>query len=157
MKARRASIASAAGALMVAAVVAGPTSAETMLAVGPRLTLLDKGMSLAVPVRYECPRQAVADQSSWLEVAVTQAVPGNRHGRVPISSYSILEAKCDDRAHSATMRLYLDHWELPFRSGIALVTWSLDYTDASGNRQQVFLSQELRLSPSLDIGGGGSS
>ena len=143
---RRTSVAGAAGALLLVAVVAAPAGADTMLAVGPRITLLDKGMTLSVPVRYECP-QSTSSAPEYVYVSVIQAVPNRRHGRVPTSSYSFLEARCDDRPHSTEMLLPLDHWELPFQAGIALVTSSLDYTDAAGIRQEVFLSQELRLSP----------
>ena len=150
MKARRASIAVAASSLLVLGIGA-PAGADTMLAIGAQGKLLDNGMALTVSITYECPPEATADPSPWLNVGVTQAVPGNHHGRVPTSSYDLRDARCDGRTHAATMRLRQDDYELPFHSGVALATGSLIYTDADGASYVLTVSREIRLSPRSNL------
>jgi hypothetical protein len=150
VKARRASIAVAASSLLLLG-VATPAGADTMLAIGAQGKLLDRGMALAVPIRYECPPEAAADPSPWLNVGVTQAVPGNHKGRVPMSSYDLRDAVCDGSPHAATMHLRQDDYELPFRSGVALATGSLIYTDAGGVYHVFTVSRDIRLSPRSNL------
>ena len=150
MKARRASIAVAASSLLLLG-VATPAGADPMLDIGAQGKLLDKGMVLTVPIRYECSPQVAAEPSPWLYLGVTQAVPGNHKGRVPMSSYDLRDAVCDGTPRTATMHLRQDDYELPFRSGVALATGSLIYTDAAGVSHVLTVSREIRLSPRSNL------
>ena len=108
-------VALAAAALMFAAVSATPATAGSMLAVGPRATLVARGVAVDVTLTYRC--SATPEVQTMATLELTQPVG---HGGYT-TAWNRLDLVCDNVSRTGTVRLGVEDWDLVIRPGAAMV------------------------------------
>jgi hypothetical protein len=114
--------------------------ASNLLEIGPRATLVARGVAVDVPVTYACAPMA---ELSWyyFEVRVTQVVRGQQ---VTGASAGVVPV-CDGTSQDVTVRVSVQPGAAAFKSGTALVDAVLNTTDESWAPQSATTSEVLRV------------
>ena len=125
------------GPLLVLASGAAPATAETMLAVGSRATLVARGVAVDVVLTYRC--SAGADVQTVAALELTQPVG---HGGYT-SAWSNLDLVCDTVTRTSAVRLGVEDWDTVIRPGTAMVHVEMWSYVPDGPSAQVW--QEVRV------------
>lgn len=140
MNGRRTWLAASAAALLVGGIAATPAIASNLLEIGPRATLVARGVAVDVPVTYTC--STMAEWSMYnFEVRVAQVVRGQQVTGASASAVPV----CDGTSHDITVRVTVQPGSAPFKSGTALVDAVLNTMDEFGEPHSASTSEMLRI------------
>lgn len=137
MKRLSSSVGVAAAALVLGTIGATPATADTALAIGPRATLVARGVAVDVVLSYRC--SAGAEVQTMASVELTQPVG---HGGYT-SAWGSLEALCDNVSHTHVVRLGVEDWDPVIRPGAATVHAEMWSYEPQGPSAQVW--QKVRV------------
>lgn len=140
MNGRRTSLAASAAALLVAGISATPAMASNLLEIGPRATLVARGVAVDVPVTYTCSTMPEGSMANF-QVSVTQVVRGQQ---VTGASAGV-EPVCDGTSQNLTVRVTVQPGAAPFKPGTALGDAILNTYDELWEPQSASTSEVLRI------------
>jgi hypothetical protein len=135
MKRRSSLVALAPAALMLAMVSAAPATADTMVSVAPRATLVARGVAADIRLTYTC--SPGADLYPGAYGMLSQAV---RNQQVT-TAWGGVGLVCDRKTHTALLRVTVEDWNPVLKRGPAVVEIQVHGT----GDPDVVMSQEVRL------------
>lgn len=117
MNVRRSLLAATLGPMILMPSIAASATAETMLAVGPRATLVARGVAADIRLTYTCSSASDPQIRATASLLLTQAV----NHRVSTTAWGSDYLVCDEKSHTATIKVGLDDWDPILKPGNALV------------------------------------
>jgi hypothetical protein len=140
MNGRRTWLAASAAALLVAGISATPAMASNLLDIGPRATLVARGVAVDVPLTYTCAPMAPWSMYNF-QVRVTQVVRGQQ----VTGATAGVDPVCDGTPQDITVRVSVEPGAAAFKSGTGLVEAVLNTQDEFGEPQYGSTSEVVRI------------
>ena len=92
------------GALLFAMMGAAPATADSVLTISPKATLVARGVAADIQLTYRCSPTAQTDTGAF--GLLSEAV---RH-QDSTSAFGAIDLTCDDKLHGEVLRVAVDDW-----------------------------------------------
>lgn len=112
-----------AAALMLATTGAAPATADGVLTISPKATLVARGVAADIQLMYRCSPTAEMDAGAF--GLLSEAL---RH-QDPTSAFGAIDLTCDGKSHSEVLRVAVEDWDPVLKPGPAVLRVELTGTN----------------------------
>ena len=126
----------AAAALLLATTGAASATADSVLTISPKATLVARGVAADIQLTYRCSPTAGMDAGAFGLLSETV-----RH-QDPTSAFGAIDLTCDGKSHSEVLRVAVDDWAPVLKPGPAVLR--VEFTGTNDPPLHVWW-QEVRL------------